>query len=89
MQLTVPDVLVFLEVLTFLFLLLALYHLVFVLVGLRRIVKRVDTVTQQVEQVVLKPISMADATVDWVTHMLESAHKKTAKPHAKKASKKE
>lgn len=84
MQLSTGDIIILLEITTFVFLIALLYNLIFAVVSLRKILKRADTVTKQVEQVVLKPISIADATVDWVTHLLEGHPKKTAKQTATK-----
>lgn len=84
MQLSTGDIIILLEITTFVFLIALLYNLIFAVVSLRKILKRADTVTKQVEQVVLKPISIADATVDWVTHLLEGHPKKTAKQTAPK-----
>ena len=86
MQLSTDDIIILLEILAFVLLLIVLFNLVFVSVSMRRILKRADTVTKQVEQVVLKPISIADATVDWMSHFLEGS-KKQKKVVPKKGSK--
>ncbi|MDD3897253.1 MAG: hypothetical protein PHU04_05475 [Candidatus Peribacteraceae bacterium] len=85
MQLSTDDILLLLGILSLVFLLILLFNLIFVSVSLRRILRRADTVTKQVEQVVLKPISIADATVDWMSHLLEGGKDKSAR---KKAAKK-
>jgi cell shape-determining protein MreC len=87
MQLSTEEVIIILQIVAFVLLLVLLYHLIFAAVSLRKVLKRVDTVTDQVEQVLLKPISMADATVDWISGMLEGAHKKHT--HKKAAPKKD
>jgi len=79
MPLTTNDVLVFLEIIALLLLVVVLFHLVFVALDLRKIVKRVNTVTAQLEQVILKPINMADATVEWVAAFLEGYSRKEKK----------
>jgi len=87
MPLTTNDVLIFLEILALLLLVLVLFHLVFVALNLRRIVKRVNKVTTQLEEVILKPINMADATVEWVAAFLEGYTHKSGK-NEKKGKKK-
>lgn len=79
LPLTINDVLLFLEILTFLLLVVLLFNLVFVALDLRRIIRRVNKVTTQLEQVVLKPINMADATVEWIAAFLEGYGKKNKK----------
>jgi len=88
MQLSTDDIIILLEILSFGFLIILFFNLIFASVSLRRILKRADTVTKQVEQVVLKPISIADATVDWMTHLLEGSKKKAPKHVVAKKGKK-
>jgi len=79
MPLTTNDVLVFLEIIALLLLVVVLFHLVFVALDLRKIVKRFNVVTAQLEQVILKPINMADATVEWIAAFLEGYSRKEKK----------
>lgn len=76
---TANDVFTFLSILAVLMTVLALYHLLFILVDVRKIVRRFDDVTMQVEALILKPISVADQILLWVMEQIE--HKKK---HAKK-----
>ena len=76
MQLSTDEIIILLQILTFIVAVILLYHLVFAVVTLRKILQRFDTVTKQIEEVVLKPISMADATVDWVVDFVEGYQKK-------------
>lgn len=52
-------------------LLIVLYHLIFIVVSLRKVLKRADTVTQELETVILKPLSMTDKALEWVNGFLE------------------
>ena len=76
MQLSTDEIIILLQILTLIVAVILLYHLIFAVLSLRKILHRFDTVTKQVEEVVLKPISMADATVDWVVDFVEGHHKK-------------
>ena len=87
MELSTDEIIIILEVVTFVFAIIVLYHLVFVAVNLRKILGRIDAVTKQVEEVVLKPISMADAVVDHISHFVEGQQKKAAKKAAKATKK--
>jgi len=84
MQLSTDEIIIILEIVTFAFAIIVLYHLAFVAVNLRKILGRVDSVTKQLEEVVLKPISMADAVVDHISSFVEDHQKKADKKTAKK-----
>jgi len=62
-------------------LLIVLYHVLFIVVDLRKTMRRVEGLTQQVEEVLLKPISMADQAFNWALSLLE--HKKKKAHHHK------
>ncbi len=85
MQLSTDEVIIILQIAVFVLLLVLIFQLIFAAMSLRKVLKRVDTVTSQVEQIMLKPISLADTAVDWVAGFIEghqknkSTHKKTAK----------
>ena len=53
-----------------------LYHLLFVAVDLRRILRRLEGITSEVEDVIMKPISMADSILQWITDYIEADQKK-------------
>lgn len=82
MSLTAQDIFTFLSILAVVMVILALYHLIFVLVDARKIVRRFEDITQQVEAVILKPISMADQILAWIMQQLE--HRKHGKKHHEK-----
>lgn len=60
-------------------LLIVLYHLIFIVVSLRKVMKRVDTVSLELETVILKPLSMTDKALEWVTGFLEGKAEKHSK----------
>ena len=82
MSLTAQDVFTFLSILAVLMVIVALYHLLFILVDVRKMVRRFEDITQQVEAIILKPISMADQILAWVMEQLEA--KRNGKKHHEK-----
>lgn len=62
-----------------------LYHGIFIVVDLRKVMRRVNDVTQQVEDMVMKPISMADHVLSWVVDYIEEDKKKKKGKSKKKA----
>ncbi len=83
MSLTSQDVFTFLSIIAVAMVILAVYHLLFILVDLRKMVRRFEDITQQVEAMILKPISMADQILAWIMEQLES-RKHGKKHHEKK-----
>ena len=75
---TAQDVFMFISILAVLLAVIALYHLLFILVDIRKITRRFEDVTQQVEALILKPISMTDQLLEWV---LEQVNQHKAKKH--------
>lgn len=59
------------------FLLVILYQVLFIVVDLRKIMRRVEDISAEVEQIIMKPISMADHILKWVTEMIEEKQKKS------------
>lgn len=67
-------------------LIVVLYHVLFIVVDLRKIVRRFEDITAQVEEVIMKPLSMADQAVQWVVEFIqEKAHDHKNKHKHKKA----
>ncbi len=83
MSITSQDVFTFLSIIAVAMVILAVYHLLFILVDLRKMVRRFEDITQQVEAMILKPISMADQILAWIMEQLEG-RKHGKKHHAKK-----
>ncbi len=61
-----------------LMLVLILYQVLFIVVDVRKIVRRFEGLTTQVEAVILKPLAIADQAMEWVTDFVQQ---KTQKPH--------
>ena len=81
MQLTSGDVLIGLYIVVAVMLIIVLYHALFVVVDMRKILRRVEDITAQVEAVILKPISMADQIMEWVISNIDALAKKKEKKH--------
>ena len=56
-------------------LIVVLYHVLFIVVDLRKIVRRIEMITDELELVLLKPLSMTDKALEWVMHKLEDGKK--------------
>jgi hypothetical protein len=84
LQLTYNDILTLLSILAVGMLVILLYHLIFVSVSLRRIAERLDDVSQDIEQVILKPIGAVDYVIDWFISVVESMQAGKKKVHHKK-----
>lgn len=63
-------------------LLVTLYHVIFIVVDLRKVMRRMESLTQEVESVLLKPIAMTDKALEWMIHFFEE--KAADKHHLKK-----
>ncbi len=74
MPLTFEQVLMFLFMLVAAMLIIVLYHLIFIVVDARKIARRVEQLTQEVQLVVMKPLNVADQIMDAI---LEFVKKKT------------
>ncbi|MDB4978388.1 MAG: hypothetical protein JWM56_574 [Candidatus Peribacteria bacterium] len=80
MPLTFEQMLMFLYMLVAVMLIIVLYHAIFVIVDVRKITRRAEQVTQEIQSVVLKPLSVVDQAMDFVTDFLHQK-KKAAKKH--------
>ena len=60
-------------------LIVALYHVIFIVVDLRKIMKRINNLTEEVEVILMKPLSMADKGIEWLIEFFQNKadkHKK-------------
>jgi hypothetical protein len=73
--LTSADVLTFLIILIGIMVVVVLYHMLFIVVDLRRILKKVDRVTTQVEEFILKPIAIMDQVVTALLDLFDGKKK--------------
>ncbi len=56
-------------------LLIVLYHMLFIVVDVRKIVRRIENITHDLESVIVKPLSVADKGFQWVIDYLEGGGK--------------
>jgi cell shape-determining protein MreC len=84
---TSSDILTYLWIAVTVVLIVILYHALFIVVDARKIVRRIEDITGQVESMVLRPISMADQLLKWLTDFVEESQKHK-KPKKKKSKKK-
>ena len=62
-------------------LMVVLYHILFIVVDLRKILRRIETITQELEAVVIKPLALADKAMEWVVGYLEAKQEKEQHHH--------
>lgn len=75
-NITSDDVLMYLWILVAIMLVVVLYHVLFIVVDMRKISRRLNDVTEQVETVIMKPIEMTDSILQWVLDQIEKKSKK-------------
>lgn len=69
--LSAQDLLLGLQIVISVIVVVVLYHVLFIVVDLRKVLRRVDDITEQVEAIILKPISLADQILGKVMEMIE------------------
>ena len=52
-------------------LIVVLYHIIFIVVDLRKTMRRIESITEEVETVIMKPLSMTDQAIEWVKGFIE------------------
>ena len=97
-MLTANDILIGLEIAVAIMIMVVLYHALFIAVDVRKIVKRIEDLTTQLEDTFMKPISIIEHVMEYALEMFEEKgkdlkkpkkkSKKTAKKTTKKTSKK-
>lgn len=75
MMLSADDVLTAILILVAIMLVVVLYHVLFIVVDLRKVMKRVQSVSEQVEAIIMKPLTMTDTILEWVLEYIESLDK--------------
>ncbi len=71
LQLTLGDVFLLLQLLAVLLGIIVLYQLVFATMALRRIMKRYDALSQDIEALLIKPVSAIDSIIDWFLAVMD------------------
>lgn len=79
-MISASDLLIGMEVAIAILFLIVLYHLIFIVVDLRKTMRRIEGLTREVEDVIMKPLSMIDAILQWVLDMIEKTQKKEKHP---------
>ena len=73
---TSDNVLSYLLITVAVMLVVVLYHVLFIVVDLRKILRRVEEITEQVESIIMKPINVADHILEGIVKYLENQGKK-------------
>lgn len=82
MMLSADDVLTALLILAVVMLVIVLYHVLFIIVDLRKVMKRVESVSHEVEAIIMKPLTMTDTILEWLLQYIEGLDKtKNKKKH--------
>lgn len=81
MVLTADQVLTAVLILVAIMLVVVLYHVLFIVVDLRKVMKRVESVSEEVEAIIMKPLTMTDKILEWVLEYIESLDKAGHKKH--------
>lgn len=84
MVLTADQVLTAILILVAVMLVIVLYHSLFIVVDLRKVMKRVESVSGQVEDIIMKPLTMTDTILQWVLEYIESLDNSGKKKHEHK-----
>ncbi len=84
MVLTADQVLTAILILVAVMLVIVLYHALFIVVDLRKVMKRVESVSGQVEDIIMKPLTMTDTILQWVLEYIESLDHSGKKKHEHK-----
>lgn len=69
---TSADVLTYLQITVAVLLIIVLYHLLFITVDLRKVLRRIETITNEVENIIMKPISAADQILEVILNFVEN-----------------
>ena len=86
--LTSADVLVYLEITVAVLLVVVLYHFLFIAVDLRKALRRIESITAEVENMIMKPINAADYILEGIVKFLEEQAELPPKKKSKKKSSK-
>lgn len=83
---TLTDVFLYLKVTAAVLLVIVLYNLLFVVVDLRKVLRRIEVITNEIQNIILKPINVADHILEGIVKYIEAqdASSKKEKPKKKK-----
>lgn len=60
-------------------LIVVLYHVIFIVVDARKIVRRISSLSEEVETVIMKPLSMTDQLLQWLIDFFQEKAEKREK----------
>lgn len=89
MVLTANDILIGLEIAVAIMIIIVLYHALFIAVDLRKVVRRVEEITSQLEDAFMKPISLVEHVMEYAIDLFEEKHTDGTKKEKKEPKKKE
>ncbi|MBI3336352.1 hypothetical protein HYZ98_02175 [Candidatus Peregrinibacteria bacterium] len=69
------DLTTVLRIIVDVFLVFVLYNILFIVVDLRKITRRIEGITEELETVILKPLSLTDKAIEWISNSLEDKGK--------------
>ncbi|PIQ75986.1 hypothetical protein COU78_03425 [Candidatus Peregrinibacteria bacterium CG10_big_fil_rev_8_21_14_0_10_49_24] len=87
MVLTANDILIGLEIAVAIMIIIVLYHALFIAVDLRKVLRRVEEITSQLEEAFLKPISLVEHVMEYAIDLFEEKHADGSKKEKKKEKK--
>lgn len=70
--LTTADILDYLQITVAVLLIVVLYHSLFIAVDLRKVLRRIEIITKEVENLIMKPINVADHILEGIVKYLEN-----------------
>lgn len=79
---TTTDILLYIRILVAVMLVVVLYHALFIVVDLRKILRRIEGITEQLESIIMKPINVADHVLAGIVEYMNAQGDK--KGHDKK-----
>lgn len=73
-MLEATDLLLGLQIAIAVLAIIVFYHVLFIVVNARKIVARIQDITEQLEEVLLKPISMADQILEFIMQFFQKKY---------------
>ena len=73
------NLLAFLRILVDVLIVIVLYNVRFIVVEFRKITRRIEGITEELEIMILKPLSLTDKAFEWVADAVEKKGKKSSK----------
>jgi len=74
-EITYGDVLTLLSIIAVVLLIVVLFNLIFVSASLKRVADRLDSLSEEVESLIMKPIGTIDYVIDWFIALIENMQK--------------